>query len=96
MRMSKLQITELEREDEKPFFKKEIFTKEIIYFIEAVQQFKIRRKSKTNNALNQKRREIFDVKSNCEITTIYNKRDDKMLAFDTRTIFILLAGIFNL
>ncbi len=34
MRMSKLQITELEREDEKPFFKKEIlsFTKEILCF----------------------------------------------------------------
>jgi len=40
--------------DTKPFFKKEIFTKEILYFIEAVQQLKIGRKRKTNNALNQK------------------------------------------
>jgi len=42
--------------DTKPFFKKEIFTKEILYFIVTVQQFKIGRKRKTNNALNQKRR----------------------------------------
>lgn len=36
MRMPKSQITELEREDEKPFFKKEIFsfTKDILYFID--------------------------------------------------------------
>jgi hypothetical protein len=38
--------------------------------IEAVQQFKIGRKRKVDNALNQKRRNIFGAKTNCETASI--------------------------
>jgi len=44
-----------------------------LLYIEAVQQFKIGRKRKVDNALNQKRRNIFGAKTNCETASItYN------------------------
>ena len=40
------------------------------FHLEAVQQFKIGRKRKVDNALNQKRRNIFGAKTNCETASL--------------------------
>ena len=53
----------------------------IVYFLSltvvvAVQQSKIGRKRKVNRALNQKRRNIFGVKANCETASALYKNEE--------------------
>jgi len=43
----------------------------VLYIIEAAQQSKIGRKRKENRALNPKRSEIFNAKSNCGTASIH-------------------------
>jgi hypothetical protein len=58
--------------------------------IEAVQQSKIGRIRKADNALNQKRRNIFGVKTNCETASIVKTYICKKIMTKT------LAEIINL
>ena len=56
------------------------------YPLEAVQQFKIGRKRKADNALNQKRRNIFGAKTNCVTVSLkielYLERSSSLLKMD--------------